>query len=372
MAFRRGILEGIETLDQLLSADTKYIPIKLEFSETLIFLAAGPCGLTVTQEPLRATALTTYVSLRGQKIATDLSHKIGKDAACSLMNHDPHSRTLEKYYLLLEDTLDVSGLSLDELGGEDGGHTEEMLKTGNDLALHVLTDERARKVYGPALNALMHKMMMGDDDYPALAMEKELRNYKRRRVSRLDMSRLSQWVLNKARQNLAAPVSTNEDNGEGDDPDSAVDENTGLFIHNVEELPEEDLDEQVDRAAGGAINRELDEGDPGDEDDDIPYMAAAKTFMQAILDNPMSEYRNLRRDGIPCPRCQEDDTIGRELKIPALSPEAEVACPYCKELGDKTTFFHVKALIKHITYGKHSPEHDRLKRADGWYDDGWD
>lgn len=307
---------------------------------------------------MRATALTQYVSLRGQKIgysqdltfysfrrraATDLTRKIGGDAARSLMNHDPDFRTLEKYYLSLEDTLDVSGLALDEVDGDTGGHTEEMLKSGHDLAIHVLTDERARKIHGPALNALMSQMMLGGENYPALASAKELRNYKRvvrraaikallaqevqdqlhemsqtdynERVRRLERSRLGELVLKKARRNLAAPEPIDEGESPSDEPPTAVDETTGLFIHDVEELPEQDMDDQINNTGGhGVIHRELDEGEP-EANEDIPYIEAAKAFMQLILSNTMSEYRNLRKNGVPCPQCQDDDTISQELKV---------------------------------------------------------
>ncbi|KAF5722886.1 hypothetical protein FMUND_2242 [Fusarium mundagurra] len=388
MAIRRGILCGIETVDQLFSSRAKYILIKPEFLDKPVFLAAGPRGLKITQEPMRATALTTYISLRGQKIgyadvltfyslrrrtANDLSRKIGKDAARSLMNHDPDSRTLEKYYLSLEDTLDVSGLALDEIDGDTAGHTEEMLKADSDLAIHVLTDERARKVHGPALNALMNQMMLGE------------------------------LVLEKARRNLTASEPIDEDESPSDEPSTVVDETTGLFIHDVEERHEQDLDDQINNAGDpGVIHRELDEGEP-EADEDISYIEAAKAFMQLILSNTMSEYRNLRKDGIPCPQCQDDDTISQELKnkryydathlydhersqlhLPKqkwarrvtlafeASGDKRITCPYCKRLGKDSQFFHVKALVKHITYGRFGAEHDRLKRADGWYDDGWE
>ncbi|RSL42177.1 hypothetical protein CEP53_012340 [Fusarium sp. AF-6] len=102
--------------------------------------------LKVKDEPMTAVALTNYIALRGHKIgyaenltfyslrrraATDLTRKIGHDTARLIMNHDPTSRVLEKYYLSLKDAMDVLGL--DELDGHNGGH---------DLALHVLTDER--------------------------------------------------------------------------------------------------------------------------------------------------------------------------------------------------------------------------------------
>ncbi|RSM01699.1 hypothetical protein CEP52_008430 [Fusarium oligoseptatum] len=173
------------------------------------------------------------------------------------------------------------------------------------------------------------------------------------RLGRLENSRLTSVVSDSARRNLAAITIKDESGDTAGSPDVEA-------------------------------------------DDDIPYVEAAKAFMQLILDNPMSEYRNLRRDGTPCPRCQEDDTISQELKdkryydathlynhershlhLPIqkwvrritqafeASDEEQIACPYCKELGKTKAFFHVKALIQHIRYTKVGDAHDALKRADG-------
>ncbi|KAG5804209.1 hypothetical protein H9Q74_004897 [Fusarium xylarioides] len=139
----------------------------------------GKFTLTITFRNLKTNSEEPTKAAHKAPLRSQLSRKIGKDAACSLMNYNPDSRTLKKYYLSLEDTLDVSGLALDEIDGDTAGHTEEMLKADSDLAIHVLTDERAGKVHGPALNALMNQMMLGDENYPALASAKELRNYKR-------------------------------------------------------------------------------------------------------------------------------------------------------------------------------------------------
>lgn len=62
----------------------------------------------------------------------------------------------------------------------------------------------------------------------------------------------------------------------------------------------------------------------------------------------------------------------RAIQAFEASGEERITCPYCKRLGKESKFFHVKALVKHITYGSFGAEHDRLKRADGWYDAGWD
>ncbi|KAM0085370.1 hypothetical protein ACKRZS_002399 [Fusarium odoratissimum] len=274
-----------------------------------------------------------------------------------------------------------------------------MLKSGHDLAIHVLTDERARKIHRPALNALMSQMMLGDENYPALASAKELRNYKRvvRRAA------IKALLAQEVQDQRPAPEPIDEGESPSDEPPTAVDETTGLFIHDVEELPEQDLDDQINNTGGhGVIHRELDEGEP-EANEDIPYIEAAEAFMQLILSNTMSEYRNLRKNGVPCPQCQDDDTISQELKnkryydvthlydhersklhLPKqrwvrrvtqafeASGEKRITCPYCKQLGKDSSFFHVKALVRHITYGSFVAEHGRLKRADGWYDDGWE
>ncbi|RSL42180.1 hypothetical protein CEP53_012339 [Fusarium sp. AF-6] len=209
----------------------------------------------------------------------------------------------------------------------------------------------------PAASSVQARMISHDPNYPAITSAYGLRNYKRRvrRVTlktllsqevqgqllqmgqtdydqglgRLENSRLTSVVLDSARRNLAATTITDEDGDTTGESHSVGDENQVVPPWH----------------------------------DDLPYVEAAKAFMQLILDNPTSEYRNLRRDSTPCPRCQEDDTTSQELKI---------ACPYCEELGKKKTFFHVKALIRHIRYTKVGDAHDALKRADGWFDVGWD
>ncbi|RGP80548.1 hypothetical protein FLONG3_1287 [Fusarium longipes] len=117
----------------------------------------------------------------------------------------------------------------------------------------------------------------------------------------------------------------------------------------------------------------------------------------------MTANKKMRKEGIPCPRCQEDDTISQELKdklyydathlhdhevsrlhLPKqkwvrqitqafeASGEERIGCPYCKKLGKDVTFHQMRDLVKHVEDGVVGATHDELKRADGWYDEGWD
>ncbi|RSL66619.1 hypothetical protein CEP51_012786 [Fusarium floridanum] len=172
-------------------------------------------------------------------------------------------------------------------------------------------------------------------------------------LGRLENSRLTSVVLDSARRNLAATKITDEDGDTTGESHSVGDENR------VVPPWRQRATRRRPRAS----------------------VEAAKAFMQLILDNPMSEYHNLRKDGTPCPRCQEDETVSQELKDKRYYDATHLydhersqlhlpiqECPYYKELRKTKRFFPVKALIRHIRYD----EHDTLKRADGWFDVGWD
>ncbi|RMJ14970.1 hypothetical protein CDV36_005353 [Fusarium kuroshium] len=159
-------------------------------------------------------------------------------------------------------------------------------------------------------------MISHDPNYPTLTSVDGLRNYKRRvrratlktllskkvqgqllqmgqinydqGLGRPENSRLTGVVLDSARRNPAATTITDEDGDTTGESHLVGDENTGLFLHGVKELLEEDLELQVDDGAEIALH--------------VPD--AKKTRLSA---------RNSRYD-----------------------------------------------------------EHDTLKRADGWFDVGWD
>ncbi|RGP59025.1 hypothetical protein FSPOR_11605 [Fusarium sporotrichioides] len=85
------------------------------------------------------------------------------------------------------------------------------------------------------------------------------------------------------------------------------------IIHNIEEDGEEDLEAQhTDPNASTEIRRELDENDGNGDisvDIEITYETAVRAFMQAMLENSLSQHKDIKTNPINCPLCQEDDTI---------------------------------------------------------------
>ncbi|KAH6950674.1 hypothetical protein DER45DRAFT_649192 [Fusarium avenaceum] len=176
IALRRGVLVGIETLDDLFTQPQRYILIKDEFKDQPILLAGGSRGLTVENKPMTSLALTEYLSLRGKKIgllksisfysirrntAMDLSTKLGSDMARAIMAHDPDSTMMETYYTADRTAIpDLTSVALDTMPG-----TTNNQPIDGSLAFSRLNNDQIRK-FGPLLNSMFHKLREIDDDYP--------------------------------------------------------------------------------------------------------------------------------------------------------------------------------------------------------------
>lgn len=215
---------------------------------------------------------------------------------------------------------------------------------------------------------------------------------------------------------------------DGDDED-AFNRDNEEFVKSLDDQPAEDLDDIAEAQGTDRVDGGIDETCGGGVDaTDIPYEIAVRTFMEQILENSLSTARLLKDDPLSCDLCLEDDTIDQKLKasltrpyillteLPLMStqdkrytetgklqlhkdsgihaPRARwirqakinaektpgpVRCPYCAKLGRDKSFVDVRGLtdhIEHLTSGSKSlgnlgPEHDELKRLDGWYDPGW-
>lgn len=321
-------------------------------------MASGPRGLNLSERPISANSLTHYLQLRGQKIgypepltfysirrraANDLTRQIGADAARTIMNHAPESRVLERYYLALENTTDISGLGLGEAKDLDAaGQSEILIVEDNVLALNALTDDRLRNVYGPALNTLMAQVMMQDPNYPVDASPAKIKNYKRRvryralrsllakesqdlrqkisqmdyeaRLASLESSRVTELIVERARAQIQNAPEAGDVEANGD---PAVDINTGEFTHSIKEVPEDDLNNQEVPGATGVVSRELDENKGEDQDDDmaVPYLDAVEAFLETILGGTLSIHRDLKNKREPCLLCQDDETIDQKLRV---------------------------------------------------------
>ncbi|KAK3490488.1 uncharacterized protein B0T23DRAFT_443464 [Neurospora hispaniola] len=120
----------------------------------------------------------TFYSLRRRSANEFAGHKrVGIKSARALLNHDPETRTLERYYIDPIRTPDVSAIALGEEENQDRMATREA-----ELALNVLRrgNDEARAVFGPLLNATMNEFTEQDESYPQQPNPAELRNHKRR------------------------------------------------------------------------------------------------------------------------------------------------------------------------------------------------
>jgi len=109
MALRRGIIEGITTIDELMNTDLSRIRIKAEHLDDPCFYGGIPGGRGLSDTPLSANAISAWVSDRGRALgytetvtlysfrhrtATDLVARIGFAATREIMGHDPRSSTI--------------------------------------------------------------------------------------------------------------------------------------------------------------------------------------------------------------------------------------------------------------------------------------
>jgi hypothetical protein len=142
-------------------------------------------------EPLRSLNLSRYLGLRGERLgyahritfysirrrsATDLTKLLGANEARRILNHGSDSRTLEIYYLNLSPTADLTASAID-------GVTQGSSRLDNEnfpLAIHALNDKALQMIHGPALNAMIGRMILADPSFPLAGSTREQANWKRR------------------------------------------------------------------------------------------------------------------------------------------------------------------------------------------------
>lgn len=330
---------------------------------------SAPRGLGISEGPVSAAALTGYLRTRGEwlgfpqainytsirrRSATDLARRIGNDDARRIMNHDPSSRVLERYYLNLSGTTDLTALALGtEAVGR--GQSDKMIQEDHSLAIGAIAHdpEAIRRLHGPALNALVNKLiatskpkkrsahkrklwerrirhaakkiMLGEEvqEMRASLQQEEYRV----RVSRLESSDFMERVLAQARE----AVKTAPDDLD-DSSDPLVNQETGLFLQGDMEMEqeEEDLEDQQAGDDGEPPVRQIDaekdgEARPGGDplfegQPEISYESAVRSFMTMLLEGSMSEYRDWKNNPVPCPLCQEDETVPKDIRVRDTSP----------------------------------------------------
>lgn len=317
----------------------------------------------MVEKPISALALTGYLRTRGERLgypetinfmsirrrsATDLTRLIGRDATRTLMNHDPDSRILEKWYLDFTPTTDLMNLALGNTN-DLGQESMDLLKRANPLAIGAISHDPAAlaKLHGPALNALVSKIMASAPmpDQPRRQHEQTL--FRRRvqyaakkillseqvqkqretlklqeyqeRVQAIGKSSFMEEILKLTRKALEeAPDDIDID-------DDAVDQETGMFVEDVpDELAEEDLEDQDDTLGQDSVQVQVDEEEylrSPDAESEVPYADAAKTFMEILLQGSLSQHNDYKNNPVHCPLCEQDETIPRKFKVNRRNPE---------------------------------------------------
>ncbi|RSL81666.1 hypothetical protein CDV31_017017 [Fusarium ambrosium] len=371
IALRRGVLLGIDTIDDLFVRREKNILIKDEFKEKPILLSGGPRGRSVRADvPMSSGSLTEYLKLRGQKIgltkeitfysirrsaAMDLSSKIGSEMTRAIMAHDPQSVVMEKYYTAQRTSLpDLTALAL----GDDEGQVDHRPIDGS-LVFSRLNQDQMRRV-GPMLNTVFQELREMDEEYPhngdarakkyrdriirraALrSVMKELADEQSKnltidettmRMEQLQsMSReFNNRVLDQARQHIAnqAPATTVDDESENPVDDAGVDLGVDFLEDDEQNEPEGDAEDvfqrQIDQ--GEVVEAFPDELSPDNDIthqlSEIDYATAARAAMEIWLavGTEASAFGSKMVSMVTCSKCQEDETVNDEAKSKLWHP----------------------------------------------------
>ncbi|KAG5759525.1 hypothetical protein H9Q72_012353 [Fusarium xylarioides] len=372
IALRRGVLVGINNLDDLFTQRQRYILIKDEFKDKPVLLKGKNAGRSVQEDqPMTSLALTEYLKLRGTKIgltksitfysirrntAMDLVSNLGPYMARAIMAHEPDSVGMEKYYISSRTAIpDLMSMAIgDDSSGINNRPIDE------SLAFSRLNEEQRRQL-GPMLNDFFRTLRERDDEYPHDGDKKAKKNRDRvirRAALRAAMKQLSQeqqatttidesnlqieelqsmcntfnqHVLKEATRIIATETpefSANDENT------TSVDESmdsTSLnlsvdFPEDNREIPEDDAEDQfrAQIADNQTIDTFPDELEDINQLSEIDYGAAARAAMEIWLNvgEEHSAFGTKQQQGatVVCPRCQEDETVDEETKAKRYAP----------------------------------------------------
>lgn len=307
IAIRRGILDGISSIDDLMNTNKHYILVKKEHLQEFIFFRSISKGTALNQsQPLTAPQLTDYLSTRGlalgysqpvtwyslrRKAATDLTQRVGADQARIILGHTLESRTLERFYLDLAPAMDLSRIQTEQPINA-GGISTDLLKSNQwTLAVARLDREAVARTRGVALAAYTNMLIRLDANFPTDASDEELKQYRKvmtRRAKKeitakemellkcnmtreefqgrrgaLNASAFAKSILERAQAILAGPPPIEEGNEEefDDDPNIFKEQDDGY---------EEDIEESARRGdIEGALFLHPEEEPTDDQDDEV-------------------------------------------------------------------------------------------------------
>ncbi|SMY24059.1 unnamed protein product [Zymoseptoria tritici ST99CH_1A5] len=205
IALRRGILVGINSIDDLMNCTLARIPIKPEAMNDPLFYAGRARGAGIDMSsPLRVNALSEYLRKVARKVGyifavlgvtpirrralTDIVTRLGKDAARRIAGHSPESQTLERYYLQVGVSFKQTSALLEQALDKDDqqGFSNELRKKWAPLSTEKLRDESVQRTRGAALRIMTDRLALADaDDNPTDNLDAAARRQYRARLRRI-------------------------------------------------------------------------------------------------------------------------------------------------------------------------------------------
>lgn len=373
IAIRRGILQDIDSLDDLFAYDRFQIFVKDRHLNDTVFFRGKPKGDGLdTDHPLASSALTEYLRRRGVQIgydkpitwysirrraATDMVRRVGLEATRFMLGHSPGSHTLEVYYLNMLAYFDNQGVLLEE--GISNNGVSNASSEWHPLALEKLEGAAFQKSRGHALDDLIRRIIHADDYAPGVdADSTEMMNYRRRvkrfaervlidregdwqrrkmkksdmdeRKARLTASKFTDGVVERALESMSQQGSGLEEGRDPDDEQGQQDDSEDTFVSQEDDQaqPEGDLEDVQNEAAGsvdldeqGRLNMTMDADVDATNDRQLhesSYKALARAAMELWLHNPMSAHtiwRERSAEDKMCPDCKDDDTVDERTRV---------------------------------------------------------
>ncbi|KAK1659148.1 hypothetical protein BDP55DRAFT_366315 [Colletotrichum godetiae] len=192
IGLRRGVFDGLSTIDDLFDSELDRIPIKAEFLHKPVLLVgnADDSGLNDDHSPMPAASLTKWIELRGERVgwpgqltscnirrltAATYVKALGDDHARMLMSHEPDSLILGRFFIDRTPLTDASNITLGEETRSSKAKEFSQLEITSGVPLDELPARRILETYGPELNALFRQYIRADSRY-ALFTQEEKKN----------------------------------------------------------------------------------------------------------------------------------------------------------------------------------------------------
>ncbi|KAK1473240.1 hypothetical protein CCUS01_17220 [Colletotrichum cuscutae] len=426
IGLRRGVFEGLSTIDDLFDSELNRISIKDEFRDRPVLLAGKQRGLGLQDDhtPLPANSLTSIRRLSAGAYVKAL----GVDHARILMSHEPDTRTLERFYVDRTSITDVSAITLGEEVGSGKADEFMQLEITSGVTLDRLPAEKIIETYGPELNALFRQYIRADENYAMLSrkekknrdrvlrrkaflvLRREIVSLYRKKQTTAERTMRKEELLGRATLfNKKLVEAYAEEDGHDNNEDVANLDSVDFdleFEQSTEDVEEggtevvHDVEEDAEDMEGAVRDREITVPEELQFTDAainyveaaaaIPYEVAAKLAMRLMLFHEEGQYQ--RQGDVSCSQCQQDDTVSEDKKAKTYTVghlREHVAsdfhtpykqwirrahnnrdgrsyyCPYCMQVhpeGDSTSFSQLKFLVRHI--GRCNL--DRIADASDW------